>query len=157
MASQRLPQNNGLWHQPNYHTARLADNREPDRPRSRPQFLVAMSFRHSANWRNQAAGKGFDDTASARCIVDASQALPRCVSIVQQLSRKAAGALCFRRGWRLDAAACDTHCSDGDSKTQKTAPDARKMDRICTSTWRSTHLGRMYDDGAPGLASERLS
>jgi hypothetical protein len=54
----------------------LQTNREADRPPTRPQFLVAMSFRHSANCPDQAAGKGFDDTASARCIVNASRPLP---------------------------------------------------------------------------------
>jgi hypothetical protein len=103
MASQPLPQNNGLWPQPDHHTAWLAG--EPtdsaDRPRSRPHALVAMSFRHSANWRNHAAGKPLQRRYSIRQMHrQPSTPLQRvpsaCLSMVQQLSRQAAGAWCFR-------------------------------------------------------------
>jgi len=150
-ASQRLPQNNGLWQHSSSTGPGIKTNRESDRPRSRPQFLVALSFRQLAKPGRRE--RPFDYTTQHLLYLLHVDALlpPVCL-----FHGAAAVSVCVCQA----AANCDSLCAHGMTMTQTSAADARKMHRKriqCISTWRSTHLGRMYDGGAPGLASERLS
>ena len=71
---------------------------------SSPQFLVAMSFRHLANWRPGETRQLGEASTTQHLHMHLERleslfaALPSSLSIVQQLSLGAAGALCFRRG-----------------------------------------------------------
>jgi hypothetical protein len=152
LASLRLLQICGLWHQP---SSTAWD--EDDRPPSRPQFLVALPIPPAGQTRPLGCPRRHSIHKMPNlCTECARPALPACLAIVQHLSVQARPRLVL---WcPRSPLAATVFAAMGNTKTHTTAPDARKMHRKriqCPSTWRSTHLGRMYHHGAPGQASER--
>ncbi|EFQ91913.1 hypothetical protein PTT_11109 [Pyrenophora teres f. teres 0-1] len=123
-----------------------------------------LSLCHSVSWRNQAAGKrpqGHHRTPLyGRCQPDARQ-MPSPVPTNRRLQHGGAGGAAPVRPEPASAlCACRPLAATVQEvqRPQPTAPRrAQKHSEERTSTWRSTHLGRMYDGGAPGQASGRLS